>query len=138
MAQRLCPLPHLTCSQASHHLLSSSSATALILVLTLSSLNHHVCVCVCVRVHVLGCVQLFGTLWTIACQAPLSMGFSRQEHWSGCHAFLQGIFLTQGSNLHLLHLLLWQVGSLTIEPPGKHHHGGLQTTASLTAAQGRC
>ena len=138
MAQRLCPLPHLTCSQASHHLLSSSSATALILVLTLSSLNHHVCVCVCVRVHVLGCVQLFGTLWTIACQAPLSMGFSRQEHWSGCHAFLQRIFLTQGSNLHLLHLLLWQVGSLTIEPPGKHHHGGLQTTASLTAAQGRC
>ena len=29
------------------------------------------------------CVQLFETLWTVACQAPLSMGFSRQEHWSG-------------------------------------------------------
>ena len=28
------------------------------------------------------CVQLFVTLWTIACQAPLSMGLSRQEHWS--------------------------------------------------------
>ena len=28
-------------------------------------------------------VQLFATLWTIACQAPLSMGFSRQEYWSG-------------------------------------------------------
>ena len=28
-------------------------------------------------------VQLFATLWTVACQAPLSMGFSRQEHWSG-------------------------------------------------------
>ena len=28
-------------------------------------------------------VQLFVTLWTIACQAPLSMGFSRQEYWSG-------------------------------------------------------
>ena len=27
--------------------------------------------------------QLFGTLWTIAWQAPLSMGFSRQEYWSG-------------------------------------------------------
>ena len=25
----------------------------------------------------------FATLWTIACQAPLSMGFSRQEYWSG-------------------------------------------------------
>ena len=29
------------------------------------------------------CVQLFATLWTIACQAPLSMGFPRQEYWSG-------------------------------------------------------
>ena len=29
------------------------------------------------------CVQLFVTLWTIAHQAPLSMGFSRQEYWSG-------------------------------------------------------
>ena len=28
-------------------------------------------------------VQLFVTLWSIACQAPLSMGFSRQEYWSG-------------------------------------------------------
>ena len=27
------------------------------------------------------CVQLFGTPWTVACQAPL--GFSRQEYWSG-------------------------------------------------------
>ena len=28
-------------------------------------------------------VQLFATLWTVAPQAPLSMGFSRQEYWSG-------------------------------------------------------
>ena len=28
-------------------------------------------------------VQNFVTLWTIACQAPLSVGFSRQEYWSG-------------------------------------------------------
>ena len=28
-------------------------------------------------------VRLFVTLWTIDCQAPLSMGFSRQEYWSG-------------------------------------------------------
>ena len=28
-------------------------------------------------------VQLFATLWTRARQAPLSMGFSRQEYWSG-------------------------------------------------------
>ena len=29
------------------------------------------------------CVQLIGTLWTVAHQALLSMGFSRQEYWSG-------------------------------------------------------
>ena len=28
------------------------------------------------------CVWLFATAWTIACQVPLSMGFSRQEYWS--------------------------------------------------------
>ena len=28
-------------------------------------------------------VQLFSTPWTVACQAPLSMGFSREEFWSG-------------------------------------------------------
>ena len=28
-------------------------------------------------------VQLFATLWTVAHQDPLSMGFSRQEYWSG-------------------------------------------------------
>ena len=29
------------------------------------------------------CVQLFATPWIVACQIPLSMGFSRQEEWSG-------------------------------------------------------
>ena len=43
-------------------------------------------------------VRLFATLWTIAHQAPLSTGFSRQEYGVGCHALLQGIFLTQKSN----------------------------------------
>ena len=28
------------------------------------------------------CVQLYATLWNIACQAPVSIGFSRQEYWS--------------------------------------------------------
>ena len=51
-------------------------------------------------------VQLFANPWTVAHQAPCSMGFSRKEYWSGCHALLQGIFVTQGSNSHLLLLLL--------------------------------
>jgi len=33
-------------------------------------------------------VQFFVTLWTVACQAPLSMGCSRQENWSGKKTFL--------------------------------------------------
>ena len=37
----------------------------------------------------------------------------------GCHVLLQGIFLTQGLNQHLLYLLHWQVGSLPPVPPGK-------------------
>ena len=44
-------------------------------------------------------------LWTVALQDPLFMGFSRQEYWSGLPYPSQGIFLTQGSNLHLLRLL---------------------------------
>ena len=35
-----------------------------------------------VKVKSLSHVQLFATPWTVACQAPLSMGFSRQEYWS--------------------------------------------------------
>ena len=46
--------------------------------------------------------------WTIAQQALLSMEFSKQNTGVGCHFLLQGIFLTQGWNPRLLHLLLWQ------------------------------
>ena len=38
------------------------------------------------------CVQLFASLWTVPRQAPLSVGFSRQDAGMGCHALLQGIF----------------------------------------------
>ena len=52
---------------------------------------HCVCVCVCVCVcESLSRVQLFATPWTVALQAPLSMEFSRQEYWSGCHFSSRG------------------------------------------------
>ena len=38
---------------------------------------------VCMHASCFSCVQLFAILWTIAHQVPLSMGFSRQEYWSG-------------------------------------------------------
>ena len=45
--------------------------------------------------------------------------FLGKKTGEGCHALLQGIFLIQGSNLRLLHLMHWQVGSLPLGPPGK-------------------
>ena len=65
------------------------------------------------------CVQLSVAPWTVAHQTPLSMGFSRQEYWSGLPCPPPGIFPTQASNPYVLHLLPWQTGSLPLAPPGK-------------------
>ena len=65
------------------------------------------------------CIRLFATPWIIAHQAPLSMGFSRQEYWSGLPLPPLGIFPTQGSNPCLLSLLHWQEGSSPLALPGK-------------------
>ena len=42
------------------------------------------------------CVQPFVTLWTVAHQAPLSLGFSRQEYWSGLPCLPPGDLPTPG------------------------------------------
>ena len=47
-----------------------------------------VCVCVCLCHS--SRVRLFVTAWTVAHQAPLSTGFSRQEHWGGWPCLLRG------------------------------------------------
>ena len=52
--------------------------------------------------------------WTVAHKAPLSMGFFRQEYWSGLPFPTPGIFQTQGLKAHLLHLLHWQADSLPL------------------------
>ena len=53
------------------------------------------------------CVQLFAIPWAIACQVPLSMGFSRQEYWCGLPfpppGISRGSSRLQGLNPHLLH-----------------------------------
>ena len=62
------------------------------------------------------CVQLFATLWTVAHQAPLSVGFSRQESWSGLP------FAPPGDLPKPVNELLSPVlagGLFTTEPPGK-------------------
>ena len=65
-----------------------------------------VCVCVCERVCVCVCSVLsnyFETPWAVACQAPRSMEFSRQEYWRGCHVLFQGLHW-QADALPLRHL----------------------------------
>ena len=73
--------------------------------------------CVCVYTCVLSCFSHVWLCEPIDCSLP---GYSVHEvlqerilEW-GCHALLQGIFLTQGLNLHLLRLLLWQADSLPL------------------------
>ena len=56
-------------------------------------------------------VQVFATLWTVVPQAPLSIGFSRQDY--KCKALLQWIFLTQELNPHLLGLPGFSAGLFT-------------------------
>ena len=58
--------------------------------------------CVCVLCH-FSHIQLFTTLRSVVHQAPLPRGFPGKNTGMGCHALLQRIFLTQGSNLGLLH-----------------------------------
>ena len=60
--------------------------------------------------HLLSCVQFFATPWTVVQQAPLSMGFSRQEYWSGLllwvintHEWIPPPLYTPGED----HRLLW-------------------------------
>ena len=66
----------------------------------------------------LGRIRLFSTPWTIACQAPLSVGFSRKEYWSGLPFPPPGDLPDQGWNPRLLCLLHWQVDSLPLSHLG--------------------
>ena len=61
-------------------------------------------------------VQLFATPWTVVCQAPLSLGFSSQEYWSGLLCPPPGDLpdpeIEPGSPA-------FQADSIPLEPPGK-------------------
>ena len=68
------------------------------------------------KVKSLSCVQLFATPWAVACQAPPSMGFSRQECWSGLPFPSSGELPDPGIE-HRSPAL--QADTLPSEPPGK-------------------
>ena len=68
----------------------------------------------------LSCVPLFATLWTVAHQAPLFMGFSRQEYWSGLPCPPPGNLPDPGIKpVSLRSSANWRVDSLPLAPPGK-------------------
>ena len=64
-------------------------------------------------------IGLFATPWTVVHQAPLSRDSPGKNIGVESQALLQRTFLTQESNLSLLHLLHWKVGSLPLALPGK-------------------
>ena len=85
------------------------------------------CVCMCVCVYggdlVVKSCPINATLWTVACQAPLSMAFPRQEYWSGLPFPSAGDLPDPGIKLRSP---TWQTGllpcrefSVITEPPGK-------------------
>ena len=57
----------------------------------------------------------FVTSWTVAHRGPTSMGFSRQEYWSGLLFYSSGGLLDWGSSPHVLH---WQANSLPLSHLG--------------------
>ena len=86
------------------------------------------CVCVCVCARACAPTKSFQSCPTLCnpmdCSSPGSFvhGILQARMLERvAMALLQGIFPTQGSSLYLLVLLLWQVGSLPLAPPGKPH-----------------
>ena len=68
------------------------------------------------KVKLFSRVRLFVTPWTVAHQAPPSVGFSRQEYWSGLPFPSPGDFSNPGIELRSPAL---QTDALASEPPGK-------------------
>ena len=71
-----------------------------------------------VKVKSLSRVRLFATPWTVGHQAPPSMGFSRQEYWSGMPFPSPGDLPDSGIKPRSPAL---QADALTSEPPGRHN-----------------
>ena len=64
-------------------------------------------------------VRLFETPWPIACQAPLSMGFSRQEYWRD----------RKSTRLNSSHITSWQIDGETMKTVRDFILGGFKITA---------
>ena len=84
-----------------------------------AGLKKIISVCVLSHIWLLADMGVFATPWIVAHQVPLSMGFfSGKNTGVGSHFLLQGMFLTQGSNLCLPCILIAS-RFFTTAPPGK-------------------
>ena len=91
---------------------------------------HTVCVCVRVCVCVCVCAQSCLTFCdppgrTVAARLLCLWNSPGENTGVGCYFLLQGTFLTQGLNLHLLYLLHWQADSLPLCYLGNHAYLGI-------------
>ena len=83
-------------------------------------LRAHVCVCVCVRAKLLhSCPTLCDPMDHSPPGSSVQKDSPGMDTGVCCHALLQGIFPTSGSNQRLSCLLHWQAGSLPLAPLGK-------------------
>ena len=73
----------------------------------------------CVLSYDFSYARLCATLWAVACQAPLSMGFCRQEYWSRLSCPPPRDLPDPGFEPTPLCILHWQAGSLPLAPAGK-------------------
>ena len=93
------------------YLWSPKAANGIISLFSITQEYSAVCVCMCMYVlSRFSCVWLFATPWTIACQAPLSVSFSRQEYWSGWPCPPPGGL--PNPEIEPLCILHWQAGYL--------------------------
>ena len=76
--------------------------------------------CLCAVLRCFNRILLCVTPWTVACQAPLSMEFPRQEYWSGLSFPSPGYLPDRGIGPKSLTSPHWQLSSLPVAPSGKH------------------
>ena len=79
-------------------------------------MHRHTCI---TTMCVLNCVQFSATPWTVACQAPLSMEFSRQEYWNGRPFPPPGYLPDPGIKSMFLAIPALAGKFFTTAPPGK-------------------
>ena len=76
-------------------------------------------------------MRFFATLWTVACQAPLSVGFSRQEYWNELPFPPPGDLLNPG--IEPTYPAYWQAGSLPLSHLGSTCVTSVQFSCSVVS-----